>query len=226
MMRFLLEMRLQHIYCRIGLGLVIVFFAFTVQAHPHSWVEMKTYIQGKDGMITGFKMEWSFDPMTSAYMLDGEDMSPNHEQETLRKLAASVLGNMLYEHYFTYFYDGDMPIKYSVAHSEKLKRNRAKLVLSFELPLSKPTPVTRDSLRLLIMDPSYYIDMAWVSVSDIQLSDELSRQCKLTLVAPNPTPEQVSYAMSLAVDEDPDYTLGQFFTQTVNFHCASVPQAH
>ncbi|MFA0831351.1 DUF1007 family protein [Vibrio parahaemolyticus] len=185
---------------------------------------MKTYIQGRDGMITGFKMEWTFDPMTSAYMLDGEDMSPNHAQETLRKLAASVLDNMLYEHYFTYFYDGDTPVKYSIAHSEKLTRNRAKLVLNFKLPLSKPQPVTSDSLRLLIFDPSYYVDMAWTSVSDIQLSDELSRQCRLTLAQPNPTPEQMSYAMSLPADADPDYALGQLFTQTANLHCTSLPQ--
>lgn len=76
LMGFLLELRLRYLCHRIGLGLVTAFFACTVLAHPHSWVEMKTYIQGRDGMITGFKMEWTFDPMTSAYMLDGEDMSP------------------------------------------------------------------------------------------------------------------------------------------------------
>lgn len=223
LMGFLLELRLRYLCHRIGLGLVTAFFACTVLAHPHSWVEMKTYIQGRDGMITGFKMEWTFDPMTSAYMLDGEGMSSNYAQKTLRKLAASVLDNMLYEHYFTYFYDGDTPVKYSVAHSEKLTRNRAKLMLSFELPLSKPQPVTSDSLRLLIFDRSYYVDMAWTSVSDIQLSDELSRQCRLSLAQPNPTPEQVSYAMSLPADADPDYALGQLFTQTVNLHCTSAP---
>lgn len=52
---------------------------------------MKTYIQGRDGMITGFKMEWTFDPMTSAYMLDGEDMSPNYAQKTLRILVQAPL---------------------------------------------------------------------------------------------------------------------------------------
>ncbi|KJY84623.1 hypothetical protein TW81_03595 [Vibrio galatheae] len=175
-------------------------------------------------MITGFKMEWSFDPMTSAYILDGEDMSPESEQETLQKLAASTLENMLYEHYFTYFYDDYKPIKYSQAHSGKFSRNRSRLVLSFELPLSMPKPVTRDSLRLLIFDSSYYVDMAWTSISDIQLSDELSRQCRFTLAQPNPTPEQMSYAMSLPANADPDYELGQLFTQTVNLHCASVPQ--
>ncbi|MGR5145691.1 DUF1007 family protein [Photobacterium alginatilyticum] len=202
-----------------------VFVAPSVQAHPHSWIDMKTYIEGKDGMITGFKMEWSFDAMTSAYMLDGEDISSENEQQTFRKVSASVLENMKYEHYFTYFYDGDTPIKYKVAHSEKLTRDRAKLVLSFELPLSKPKPVTQDTLRLLIFEPGYYVDMAWKSATDVVLSADLARQCQLEMIEPDPTPEQMTYAMSLPADADPDNALGQLFTQTVKIHCAAVPAA-
>jgi tRNA threonylcarbamoyladenosine biosynthesis protein TsaE len=186
---------------------------------------MKTYIQGDEGNITGFKMEWTFDAMTSAYMLDGEDTSAENEQETFRNLASSVLKNMMYEHYFTYFYDGDAPIRYKVARGEKLTRDRARLVLSFELPLSKSQPLKRNTLRLLIFEPSYYVDMAWSSSSDIVLSKDLARQCQLELVDPNPTPEQMSYAMALPTDADPDNALGQLFTQTVNINCAAMPNS-
>lgn len=58
---------------------------------------------------------------------------------------------MKYEHYFTYFYDGEEPIKYKVAEHAKFERDKAKMVLTFDLPLSKPKPVTRDSLRVLIL---------------------------------------------------------------------------
>ncbi|MEZ9230727.1 DUF1007 family protein [Vibrio amylolyticus] len=205
---------------RLWLPLLAVFFVTSAQAHPHSWIEMKTHIQGENGMIIGFKMEWSFDAMTSAYVLDGKDISPENEQETFQKLASSMLSNMLYEHYFTYFYDDDTPIKYRVAHSEKLTRDKARLVLSFELPLSKPMPVTRESLRLLIFEPSYYVDMTWKSASDVVLSTDLARQCQLDLTQPNPTAEQMSYAMALPADADPDNALGQLFTQTISIHCA------
>jgi len=203
--------------------LVVLLFTSSVQAHPHSWIDMKTYIEGENGVITGFKMEWSFDAMTSAYMLDGEDVSPEKEQETFHELVTSILENMKYEHYFTYFYDGEEPIKYSVARSGSLKRDRAKLVLSFEIPLSKPKKVTRDSLRLLIFEPSYYVDMTWKSNSDVVLSEDLERQCHLEVIEPNPTPEQMSYAMSLPADANPDDALGQLFTQTVQIHCISIP---
>lgn len=206
-----------------SVGLFTTLFSAHLYAHPHSWIEMKTYIEGEQGVITGLKMEWSFDAMTSMYMLDGEDTSPENEQETFEKVAASVIDNMMYEHYFTYFYDGEEPIKYKMAQHAKLERDKAKLVLTFDLPLSKPKTVTRDSLRLLVFDPSYFVDMSWNSKGDVELSPELARQCALELVEPNPTPEQMSYAMSLPVDADPDNTLGQLFTQSTNIHCAAFP---
>lgn len=184
---------------------------------------MKTHIEGEEGMITGLKMEWTFDAITSAYMLDGKDVSKAKEQQTFSEISASVIENMLSEHYFTYFYDGEKPVRYKVARNDKLTRDRAKLVLSFELPLAKPQPLTADTLRLLIFEPSFYVDMSWPSNNDVSLSAALERQCKLEMVEPNPTPEQMSYAMSLPPDADPDNALGQLFTQTLNIRCASVP---
>lgn len=49
-------------------GLAFLFFTPNLYAHPHSWIEMKTHIEGENGMITGLSMEWSFDAMTSMYM--------------------------------------------------------------------------------------------------------------------------------------------------------------
>ena len=50
-------------------GLVLLCFAPNLYAHPHSWIEMKTHIEGENGMITGLSMEWSFDAMTSMLSL-------------------------------------------------------------------------------------------------------------------------------------------------------------
>lgn len=197
--------------------------SFHVHAHPHSWIELKTVIEGEDGVINGLTMEWSFDAMTSAYVLDGEDLSPERVEETYQNIAASLMDNILYEHYFTYFYNGEEPIRYSVGHSEKLERDRAKLVLSYYLPLAKPQPVTRDSLRLMIYDKTHFVDMSWRSDSHVSLSSGLERQCSLNIVEPTPTAEQMSYAMSLPEDADPDNTLGELFTQTAEIHCAAMP---
>lgn len=193
------------------------------QAHPHSWVDMKTYVQGTTDTITGFKLSWTFDPMTTAYMFDGEDMSPAHKKATMQKVADSVMKNLLNSHYYTYFYDKTTPIKYLVAGKGKLTQNGPKATLTFELPLAHPKKVTKDSIKLHIFEPTYYMDMTWDKSSDITLSPELAKTCTTKLIPANPTPEEVSYAMSLPADADPDNTLGQLFTQTVEFHCHVKP---
>lgn len=192
-------------------------------AHPHSWVDMKTYVQGTKDTITGLKQEWTFDPMTTAYMFDGEDMSPAHKKATMQKVADSVMKNLLNSHYYTYFYDKNTPIKYLVARDGKLTQKGPKATLTFELPIAHPKKVTADSIVLRVFEPTYYMDMTWDKASDITLSPELAKTCSFTLIPAHPTPEEVSYAMSLPADADPDNTLGQLFTQTIKFHCNVPP---
>jgi len=189
------------------------------QAHPHSWISMKTKIEGTGNQITGLTMSWTFDSITSAYMLDGEDLSPENKSKTFKKITESVMENINLEHYFTYFYDGEDPIKYAFSNQGTLTQDKSKLTLDFYIPLSAPKTITNTPLKLAIFEPSYYVDMSWDSENDIELAPELSKLCSFELVPPNPTPEQVSYAMSLGVDENPDEALGQLFTQTVMINC-------
>ncbi|WP_205961194.1 DUF1007 family protein [Psychromonas sp. SP041] len=189
------------------------------QAHPHSWISLKTKIEGKGNQISGFTMSWTFDSITSAYMLDGEDLSAENKLKTLTKIKKSVMENINLEHYFTYFYDGKIPIKYAFSNQGTLTQHGSKLTLDFYIPLSKPKAISNRPFKLAIFEPSYYVDMSWDSKSDIELSPELSQFCTFELIPPTPTPEQVTYAMSLGVDEDPDDALGQLFTQTVIINC-------
>jgi len=188
-------------------------------AHPHSWVDMKTEVDGTKDEILGFKMQWTFDAMSSAYMLDGYDLSPEFKQTSFQEIADSVINNMLADHYFTYFYENEEPIRYKKAINAQLSQQKTRVTLSFYLPLSKPQPAVGDNLRLLIFEPSYYIDMSWKNISDITLSPQLKDSCSFKLIAPNPTTEQLNYAMSIPTDADPDDALGQLFTQTVTFNC-------
>lgn len=199
--------------------LSVLVFSYSSWAHPHSWIDVTTHIQSEDNKITALKMDWEFDAMTSAYTLDGEDISKEGLPETLQQLATESIQNMLAEHYFTYFYDGETPIRYYEVEDAKYTLNQGKLTLSFVLPLEKPQPVENHQIKLLVFEPSYYIDMSWKKEQDIQLSDELSQHCQVEIIKPTPTPEQMSYAMSLPADADPDHALGQLFTQTAVLNC-------
>ncbi|MGF1755518.1 DUF1007 family protein [Vibrio makurazakiensis] len=192
----------------------VSFYSAQICAHPHSWIQMNTYVQGEQSTISGFYMEWEFDAMTSTYMLDGE---PNINQETLQNLAKEVIDNMMSSHYFTYFYQRDNPIRYRKAIDAAMTYHRGKITLTFDLPLAKPITVLDEELKLLIFDPSYFVDMSWDTQQSIHLSHELN--CSTRLKAPNPTPEQVAFALSLPIDADPDNELGQLFTETLYIRC-------
>jgi len=188
-------------------------------AHPHSWVDMKTEIQGDGKHITGFTMTWEFDAMTSAYMLDGEDLSAENKAQTLQNLTDSIMQNMTTNHYLTYFYEGSMPVKYALAENGSLTQDKIKATLQFYLPLAKPLALSEKTLKLLIYDPSYYVDMSWPTKNAITLSAKLTQKCKLTVVDATPTSEQLTHVMSLPVDAARDDALGELFTQTATIRC-------
>ncbi len=188
-------------------------------AHPHSWIDMKTEIQGDGKQITGFLMTWEFDAMTSAYMLDGEDLSAKNKAQTLQDLADSIMTNMTTSHYLTYFYEGGKPVKYALAKQGILVQDKIKATLQFYLPLAEPLVLSDKSLKLLIYDPSYYVDMSWPAKNSVLLSPELNQYCKLSLIEATPTSEQLAYVMSLPVDAERDNAIGELFTQSAIINC-------
>ncbi|SQD76491.1 DUF1007 family protein [Moritella yayanosii] len=210
-------------YLRCLLQVTIMFIGVLISmssyAHPHSWVDIKTEIQGDGKHIAGFLMTWEFDAMTSAYMLDGEDLSVENKAQSLQVLADSIMQNMTTNHYLTYFYEDDMPVKYALAENGTLEQDKIKATLSFYLPLAEPLLLSDNVLKLLIYDPSYYVDMSWPAKNAIQLSPALSQYCKLELIEATPSSEQLVYVMSLPVDTKRDDAIGELFTQSITIHC-------
>ena len=115
-----------------------VFISSPVQSHPHSWIDLKTVIEGDKNQITGFKMSWTFDAITSSYMLDGEDLSEQNKAKALQEMAEGILENLVQTDYFTYFYNDGTPLKYSLATDVGIVQDRTKLTLNYFLPLSQP----------------------------------------------------------------------------------------
>ena len=152
-------------------------------------------------------------------MLQGEDISAEKIDATLQRLAESVVGNMYNEHYFTYLYDENIPIRYKEAGHPQLIQDKNKLVLSFELPLSIPIAFKDKALKLYIYDETYFVDMSWLDKSNIQLSDQLTAQCNGELLAPKASDELRAYTLSLASDVAPDNTIGQLFSQKYQLNC-------
>jgi ABC-type uncharacterized transport system substrate-binding protein len=91
------------------------FFGFITSppAHPHSFISLKTELV-TDGQLSGLKMRWTMDEITSADLLyDAGNAKPG--DEIWKKLAAEVMANVLGQHYFTEFWHNGQKVKFLIA---------------------------------------------------------------------------------------------------------------
>ncbi|WP_261836881.1 DUF1007 family protein [Vibrio ishigakensis] len=217
---FLIKFSKMHIRF-IGYASILCALVFSTSsfAHPHSWVSTNSVLNVKDGKIVSISMDWSFDPMTTAYTFAGQRITPQNRKEVFHKLQGDILENLLYKHYFTYFYTKDEPIRYKQVDIGEISMIGPRMRLQFELELAEPVSLDTPDLSLFIFDPTYYIDMSWDKRAEVSFSDNYQGNCHIKVIEPKPTSEQIAYAMSLAVDSDPDDELGKLFTQKAVIDC-------
>ena len=71
-----------------------MFLSLSAAAHPHSFISLQTEAVAENGLLTGFKMRWTMDEITSADLLyDAGNAKPG--SEIWKKLAAEVMANVL-----------------------------------------------------------------------------------------------------------------------------------
>ncbi|MEE3663116.1 DUF1007 family protein [Brenneria sp. g21c3] len=192
-----------------------------VFAHPHSFIDMQTTIESHNEKITGLRMVWTMDPITSADLLYDAGNAAK-DSEVWKKLAAEVMANVLGQHYFTDIYRDNQPIKYAPMPTEyHLSRKGNQAVLEFVLPLAHPQPLAGKPLLIATYDPTYFVDMSYGDEKAIKLAPSLAARCKTTLATPKPNADLQSYALSLdkADAPDEDMELGKQFAQRVTLQC-------
>lgn len=192
-----------------------------VFAHPHSFIDMQTTIESHNEKITGLRMVWTMDPITSADLLYDAG-NATKDSEVWKKLAAEVMANVLGQHYFTDIYRDNQPIKYAPMPTEyHLSRRGNQAVLEFVLPLAHPQPLAGKPLLIATYDPTYFVDMSYGDEKAIRLAPSLAARCKTTLATPKPNADLQSYALSLdkADAPDEDMELGKQFAQRVTLQC-------
>nr|WP_067707959.1 DUF1007 family protein [Erwinia sp. ErVv1] len=205
------------------LVLCVILLATATQAlaHPHSFISMQVTLVHKNNLLTGLKMHWVMDEITSADLLyDAGDAKP--DSVAWKKLAAEVMANVLGQHYFSEFWHEGKAVKFENLPPEyHLSRQGSKAVLEFILPLAEPQPLTGQRYRFSTFDPTYFVDMTYDSEQSLHVPAELKKQCKMTLKTPKPNAALQAWALSLDKADAPraDDDLGRQFAQTVTLIC-------
>ncbi|WP_299998256.1 DUF1007 family protein [uncultured Cedecea sp.] len=204
-----------------GLILLAGLGSFGISAHPHSFISLKTTPVIEQGQLTGLKMQWLMDELTSADLLyDAGDAQP--DSPVWKKLAAEVMANVLGQHYFTEVWRQGKKVKFTSQPPEyRLERVEHQAMLSFILPLAKPQPLQGASIQFSTFDPSFYVDMTYLQDNDVSLPHGLETHCHISVLTPEPSEEMMAFAASLDKDDAPpeDMALGQKFAQKVTLQC-------
>lgn len=206
---------------KIALITFTLLFSTTVWSHPHSFIDMKTEFISENDRLSGMKMVWTMDEITSADLLyDAGKAKPG--DVVWKKLAAQVMANVLGQHYFTEVWQDKNRVKFlNLPKEYNLSRDGNKAVLEFIVPLGEPQLLTAKQYRILTFDPSYFVDMYYDNLQALTMDDTVKAHCQIDLHTPKPDDSLKQYALSLDKADAPpeDMDLGQQFAQTVTLTC-------
>lgn len=209
--------RIRHGVCT----LFLMALSWMAQAHPHSFITLQTELIAENGQLTGLKMRWTMDEITSADLLyDAADARP--DDEIWRKLAAEVMANVLGQHYFTEFWHDGQRVKFNNKPAGYgLARKGYQVVLTFVLPLAHPQPLSGQKYIFSTFDPTYYVDMRYQKDADVRLPVALRQRCTTRVHTPEPGEDIRQFALSLDKADAPaeDRELGKQFAQQVILQC-------
>ncbi|MFP5597418.1 DUF1007 family protein [Kluyvera sp. 142486] len=195
--------------------------SLNVSAHPHSFITITNQLVVADGKLTGMKMRWVMDELTSADLLyDAGNAKPG--DEVWKKLAAEVMANVLGQHYFTEFWHDGKKVKFeNLPTAYGLARQGHQAVLTFTLPLATPQTLAGQTYTFSTFDPTYYVDMSYEKDGDVAFAPDFKGVCKVSVHTPHPNDEMLSYAQSLDKADAPpeDMDLGKQFAQKVTIAC-------
>ncbi|MFB5641249.1 DUF1007 family protein [Kluyvera ascorbata] len=190
-------------------------------AHPHSFITITNQLVVADGKLTGMKMRWVMDELTSADLLyDAGKAKPG--DEVWKKLAAEVMANVLGQHYFTEFWHDGKKVKFeNLPTAYGLARQGHQAVLTFTLPLATPQPLAGQTYTFSTFDPTYYVDMSYEKDGDVAFGPDFKGACEVSVHTPKPNEDMLSYAQSLDKADAPpeDMDLGKQFAQKVTIAC-------
>jgi len=202
-------------------ALFLAVLSLSAAAHPHSFISLKTEVVADDAQISGLKMRWTMDEITSADLLyDAGSAKPG--DEIWKKLAAEVMANVLGQHYFTEFWHNGQKVKFlNRPTTYGMERDGHQAVLTFILPLAQPQPLAGQKYTFSTFDPSYYVDMSYAEDRDATLPAALQKRCTIAVHTPSPSDETRNFAIALDKDDAPpeDMDLGKQFAQQVTVKC-------
>lgn len=201
-------------------GLCMALWPWAGQTHPHAWIDVRsTVVLAPDGKIAAVKEQWLFDELYTAAVMEGMAEDSATGQATVEDFATEVMGNLRPYDYFTKItVDGAAtPLGQATQYAGAMQKGR--LQLSFTAPLPSPVDPASHHVRYSIYDPTYFIQMMHLPGQPPSIEGTAQTACRLIVIPPTPTPEDIARAYALDRGAQADDTLGDLFAEKVDVQC-------
>ncbi len=193
-----------------------------VAAHPHSWIDMVTQLQiDQQQRLTSLHLSWLFDEFYSATILDDAKAKGHSVEQELALFGEETLANLATENYLIRMTLQGKKVHFGQGNHASATLLNGQIRFDYQLPLNEPLPLAGKRLQFAIYDSTYYVEMLHRQPEAIQLQGDGAAHCQRQLLAPNPSAEQQSYAVSLDKTEQADEGLGTAFAEQVIVHCSA-----
>jgi ABC-type uncharacterized transport system substrate-binding protein len=208
-------------------GAVMLGTASAATAHPHVWADMRSNVLVRpDGLISGVRVEWTFDKGYSAVATEGLDINGDgvYSDAELAPLTQLNLSSLKTYGYFIFMRMNGAMQKFTDPIDPGQSYANGKLTLRFTLPLQHPVDPHGGTFALKVYDPEFFIDFEYVKAKPANIMGTLPRNCNMKL-SPIPSNEQLNQTLAMLstkpVDWKPDNgeDFGGLFAQAVTVKC-------
>ncbi|MGG7516808.1 DUF1007 family protein [Allorhizobium undicola] len=196
----------------------------SASAHPHVFAEARLeVVAGADHAVTELRNVWRFDEVfSSSVLMDFDkngDLKLDHSE--LQDIANTIRSSLGDYGYFTFITasGATVKVKKPEVFNADFKENR--LLVFFIVKPEKPIPLT-GNLSFGVHDPTLYTSIDFKSDSDLVQSGTGWKDCKRTVVRPNPDEvlKQNQNMLTEAFFSDPSGTdYGKLFAVRLELAC-------
>jgi ABC-type uncharacterized transport system substrate-binding protein len=148
---------------RLLFALAFLTFCWTgpAHAHPHVWIDANVTFVFEQKLLTGVRVEWSFDEIFSTLVIHEHDKNKNKkledaEIESVRREA--FVATKEYS-YFTHITVAGSKAATAEATAFKAEIVKGKVVYRFTLPLASPVDPSEKAVAVKAYDESFYVDI-------------------------------------------------------------------
>lgn len=209
-------------------GTVILCSASVATAHPHVWADMRSkVIVRTDGLISGVRVEWTFDKGYSATAAEGLDTNGDgvYSDAELGPLTELNLSSLKTYGYFIFMRMNGALQKFTDPIDPGQSYVNGELTLRFTLPLQHPVDPHGGTFTLKVYDPEFFIDFEYAKKKPAALMGALPVGCDMKL-SPVPTNEQLNQTLAMLSTKSIEWKpengedFGGLFAQAVTVKCA------